>query len=118
MENYKELRVWQEAMDLVTEIYRLGKTLPPEERFGLKSQMERSAVSIPVNIAEGWGRGTTKEYIQFLRIARGSLMELETLVLIANNLGIWEKTEVEETLDSIRRIGMMLNSLISSFRNK
>ena len=118
MKSYKELRVWQKAMELVVEVYKLGKSLPVEERFGLKSQMERAAVSIPVNIAEGWGRGSTKEYIQFLRIARGSLMELETLVLIANNLQLWEEENLEVVVNSIQKIGMMLNSLISSLRSK
>lgn len=78
MKSYKELEVWNKAVDLVMEVYKLTKDFPPEEKFALTSQMQRAAVSIPANIAEGWGRGSTKEYIQFILIARGSLMELET----------------------------------------
>ncbi len=78
MKTYKELKVWQRVVDLVTLIYQMTKSFPGEERYGLTAQMRRAAVSIPSNIAEGWGRHSTKEYIRFLVVARGSLMELET----------------------------------------
>lgn len=84
--SYKDLLVWQKAITLVKEIYLLTKTLPEEEKFGLISQMRRCAVSIPSNIAEGWRRNSTKSYVQFLTIARGSLLELETQIIICKEL--------------------------------
>jgi len=81
--NYCELIVWQKAMDLVTEIYKITATFPSEERFGLSSQARRAAVSIPSNIAEGHGRKTSGAYLNYLSIAYGSLMELETQLQIA-----------------------------------
>src|SRR3974390_1580167 len=85
--SYTDLVVWQKAVELVTEIYKATSTFPREEMFGLTSQMRRSAVSVPSNIAEGQGRATKGEFIQFLAHARGSLFELETQVLIAGELG-------------------------------
>ncbi|MBI4443547.1 MAG: four helix bundle protein [Acidobacteria bacterium] len=78
MKSYKEPEVWQRAIGLVKQVYEARRTFPPSEKYGHASQVQRAATSIPANIAEGWGRGSTKEYIQFLRIARGSVMELET----------------------------------------
>ncbi|MHB8918536.1 MAG: four helix bundle protein, partial [Desulfocucumaceae bacterium] len=86
MESYKELEVWQKAITLVIELYKLTKCFPQEERYGLISQIQRAGVSVPANIAEGWGRGSTKEYIQYLRVSRGSLAELETHLIIAQKL--------------------------------
>ncbi|MBO5720510.1 MAG: four helix bundle protein [Bacteroidales bacterium] len=80
--NYKNLLVWQKAMDLVVEIYKISKLLPKEEKYGISDQIRRSAVSVPSNIAEGQSRNSIKEFIQFLSIARGSLAELETQLLI------------------------------------
>jgi four helix bundle protein len=84
---HRDLLVWQDSMKLVSVTYSLTKTLPREEAFGLVSQMQRAAVSVPSNIAEGAARGSTREFRQFLTIARGSLAELETQVLVAHNLG-------------------------------
>jgi len=78
--SYKELIVWQKSIAMVTQIYTLTRSFPAEEKFGLASQLNRAAVSIPSNIAEGWGRESAKNYLQFLRISRGSLMETETPV--------------------------------------
>jgi len=86
MKSYKELLVWQKSMVLVKEIYQLTASFPDVEKFGLTSQMRNAAISIPSNIAEGWGRQSRKSYIQFLRISRGSLFELETQVIIAKTL--------------------------------
>lgn len=83
MKNYKELEVWQKAINLVIDLYKITESFPHGERCGLISQIQRAGVSIPANIAEGWGRGSTKEYIQYLRISRGSLAELETHLIIA-----------------------------------
>ena len=76
IQSYQDLTVWQKAMDLAEQCYRLTKTFPKAELFGMTSQIQRAAASIPANIAEGWGRNSTAEYIQFLRIAQGSLKEL------------------------------------------
>ena len=83
VESFKDLFVWQKGIELVNDIYKLTKQFPKDEVYGLTSQIRRAAISIPANIAEGWGRGTTKNYIQFLEISRGFLLELETLIIIA-----------------------------------
>ncbi|MBU4583309.1 MAG: four helix bundle protein [Proteobacteria bacterium] len=87
MRKHHELKAWQEAMELVKEIYRVTRDFPKEEIYGLVSQMRRAAVSIPSNISEGAARGGDREFIQFLIIARGSLSELETQLLISKDLG-------------------------------
>ena len=84
--SYKDLIVWQKSIALVTEIYKLTKAFPAEEKFGIVNQLNRAVVSIPANIAEGWGRESSKNYLQFLRVSRGSLMETETLLVISKNL--------------------------------
>ena len=83
---YKDLLIWQKGIEIVKEVYLLCKELPKEELYGLTSQIKRSSVSIPSNIAEGWGRNYTKSYIQFLKYSRGSLLELETQIIIAKEL--------------------------------
>jgi len=118
MKDYKELEVWQKAVNLVVDIYRLTKNFPIEEKYGLVSQIRRSATSIPANIAEGWGRGSTKEYLNFLMIARGSLMELDTHLIVSQRLGFLNQKEdpFKQAQDQIIRVGMMLNRLIQSLK--
>ena len=116
LKSYKELIVWQKAMKLVTIIYDLSKKFPEDERFGLTSQMRRCSVSIPSNIAEGWGRLSRKNYVQFLRISRGSLYELETQILITKQLNYINDSESVESL--IIEISKMLNSLIRKLEEK
>jgi four helix bundle protein len=87
MKTHKDLKVWKKSIELVTEIYKVSRNLPKEEQFGLISQMRRAAVSVPANIAEGFGRKTTGELRQSIGIAKGSLAELETLLIISKNLG-------------------------------
>lgn len=91
--SYQDLRVWQKAMDLVEEVYRLTPMLPATEKYGLASQMQRAVASIPSNIAEGYGRQHRGEYIQYLSMSNGSLKELETQVLICVRLNQLEKRE-------------------------
>ena len=106
--------VWQKAMALVTEIYRHTKSFPKDETYGLISQIRRCAVSIPSNIAEGFGRYATNDYLRFLRISMGSLFELETQIEISRNLGYLNSDEYG-TLDSnCRELERMLSSLIRS----
>ncbi|OFW39443.1 MAG: four helix bundle protein [Acidobacteria bacterium RIFCSPLOWO2_12_FULL_60_22] len=113
MKSYKELEVWQRAIELVTDIYAVSRGFPPSERYGLASQMQRAATSVPANIAEGWGRGSRKEYLQFLKIARGSLMELETHIVVANALGYISNPDVQRIEKKLESVAMMLNRLIS-----
>jgi four helix bundle protein len=104
------LRVWQESMALVSAVYSLSGRLPKEELFGLTSQLRRSAISIPSNIAEGAARDTPREFRQFLVIARGSLSELETQVLLVRNLGYVPDTGAVEK--QVKQVLMLLNGLI------
>lgn len=111
MESYKDLIVWQKSMLLVKEIYSIVKLLPKEEQYALSDQMRRAAVSIPSNIAEGYGRNSTNDYIRFLNIARGSKYELETQLHICVMLNYITKEQVASALDLTQEIGKMLNSL-------
>ncbi len=108
--SYKDLLVWQKSISLVKEIYQQVSIFPQNEEYGLSSQMRRAVVSIPSNIAEGWGRKSRKNYVQFLRIARGSLYELETQLIISKELKYYKDFEKIEAL--IIEISKMLNSLI------
>ena len=112
LKSYKELKVWQKAMDLTVEIYRLVKLLPKFETYALSDQMRRAVVSIPSNIAEGYGRNSTKEFIQFLTIARGSQLELETQLQICQRLGYFSDNELTSVLQLCTEINKMLNVLI------
>ena len=108
---YSELLVWQKAMDLVTEIYKLTGAFPQIERFGLVAQLQRAAVSVPANIAEGHGRKSTGAYLNHLSIANGSLMEVETLVHVASRLGYMTQDQSKDVLQRSDEIGKMLSGL-------
>ena len=116
---HKDLEVWKRSIDLVVEIYSLTKKLPSEEKFGLISQMKRSAVSVPSNIAEGAGRSSTKEFIRFLDIANGSLSELETQLIIVSRLNLYETEEmINSKIVYIRKMLYRLKeSLIRKLQN-
>ena len=114
--SYRDLVVWQRAMELVVAVYQLTRTFPSEEMFGLTSQLRRTAVSIPSNIAEGYGRTSTGEYKQFLGHARGALWELETQVLIAKQLNYLNGSEVQRLLDLAAETGRTLHGLLSSLK--
>ncbi|WP_289159432.1 four helix bundle protein [uncultured Muribaculum sp.] len=116
--DYKQLKVWQKAMNLTMEIYRLVKFLPREETYALSDQLRRAVVSIPSNIAEGHGRGTDKEFIKFLWIARGSLLEVETQLIICNRLTLIKVEESKFAQSLIVEVGKMLNALITYRTNK
>ncbi|WP_018305994.1 four helix bundle protein [Desulfitobacterium hafniense] len=111
MKYYKDLKVWQKAMDLTVEVYRLVKLLPREELFALSSQMRRAAVSIASNIAEKQGRNSAKEFLQFIAIAKGSNSELETQLLICVRVGYMEEQTIQVALSLITEIAKMLSSL-------
>jgi four helix bundle protein len=112
--SYKDLVAWQESMDLVTATYRSTSGFPKEEQFGLTSQLRRAAVSIPSNIAEGQGRLSEKEFRYFLGQARGSLMEVETQLQIAQNLGHLQTGQTMELLKTCAEVGRILNGLLAS----
>ena len=105
--NFKTLNIWKEAMTLTTHIYHLSSKFPKTEKFGLVSQMRRCAVSIPSNIAEGSGRGTNPQFIQFLNIAQGSVFELETQLLLVEKLNIVSTKEIQESMDSLHFVQRM-----------
>lgn len=110
--SYRELRVWNSAMDLVVLSYKVSSRLPAEEKFGLISQIRRAAVSVPANIAEGYGRRRRGDYLQHLSIANGSLKELETHFLIAVRLGHLTQTDIQPVLALAEEVGKMLGSLL------
>ncbi|MCL2304002.1 MAG: four helix bundle protein [Planctomycetaceae bacterium] len=103
-------------MDLTVEIYRLVKKLPKEETYALSDQMRRAVVSIPSNIAEGKDRNSSKEFIQFLHIARGSKSELETQLQISVRVGYLTETDIQPAMEMCKEIGRMLSGLIASQR--
>lgn len=112
MRNYRDLIVWQKSMALVTKVYSITRLFPKEKLYGLVSQIRRSAVSIPSNIAEGYGRYSTNDYIRFLQIAIGSLYELQTQLEICLNLGYLSNDTFEKIYEQSREIERMLSSLI------
>ena len=114
--SYRDLVVWQRSMKLVLNVYRATKGFPKEELYALVSQMRRAAVSIPSNIAEGKGRFTDRDRSHFYLQARGSLLELETQILIARELGYISRAELERLLASSEEIGKMLNGLVHAIR--
>ncbi len=111
---YEDLVVWQRGMDLVVICYKLTSTFSRSESRGLISQIRRAAVSIPANIAEGHGRGRDKEFSHFLRIANGSLKELETLLKISNRVGLLKEANTKQALEYCITEGKMLWALINS----
>lgn len=118
METHRDLRVWQQSIDFVSSIYLMTRSLPKEELFGLVSQMRRSAVSVPSNIAEGYARGTDKEKIHFLRISSGSMSELETQLTLCLKLGYISQEEYNTTSEKLVSVWKQLNALISVIRKR
>lgn len=112
--SYRDLRVWQAGMDLAETAYRLSQAMPASEIYGLTSQIRRSAASVPANIAEGYGRESTRSYIQFLKTARGSLRELETHVLLAQRVGFIDDEGAKTLLHNAESVGKMLYSLMQA----
>ncbi|MDZ7315243.1 MAG: four helix bundle protein [candidate division KSB1 bacterium] len=116
LQSYRELIVWQKSVALAKRIYLSTSQLPKEETYGMQSQMRRAAVSIPANIAEGQARQSTGEFLQFLGIARGSLAELETLLILCEALNLLDKPNVTALLSDCEEIGKLLSGLIKSLR--
>lgn len=118
LKNYKELKVWQKAYQLCLDLYKITAAFPNDEKFGLTSQIRRAVVSIPSNIAEGYGRKTTTDYLRFLYIAYGSTCELETQVMLSKDLDYMDSKPVKSILGKTNEVERMLKSLIKSLENK
>jgi four helix bundle protein len=116
--SYRDLRVWQDAMSLAEACYRLTREFPREELFGLTSQIRRSAASISANIAEGHGRENTGSFVQSLRIAQGSLKELETHLILSERVGLLHMTKLQSALAECESLGKMVRALIRSLQDK
>jgi four helix bundle protein len=116
--SYRDLVAWQQAMELVYRVYDLSARFPDHEKFGLTSQMRRSAVSVPSNIAEGQGGNSKGEFLQFLGHAKGSLHELETQLLIAGNLRYLDGDASSDVFDQCSRVSKLLNGLLQSLRSQ
>lgn len=116
VKSYKDLIVWQKAIQLVKEIYRLTAKFPPSEQYGLSLQIRKAVVSIPSNIAEGYGRKSPKEYAQHFSIAYGSALELETQVFIANELKFTAKQDFISSEQLLAEVARMLNSMTSKMK--
>lgn len=118
LHSYKDLLVWQKAMQVTKEIYLLVRELPKEELYSLSDQIRRSAISIPSNIAEGHERKSSSEFIRFLHITQGSRAELETQLLIGSSIGYFDDNAIEPILNNLSELGKMTNSLINKLQNK
>ncbi len=114
--SYQNLLVWQKAMDLATESYRVTQNFPKQEIYGLTSQIRRCGVSIPSNIAEGQGRHTKKEFVHFLGISQGSLRELETQIILSFRVKYLSNNEKEVMLSLSKEVGILLSRLIKSLK--
>ena len=116
LQNHKELIAWQKAMDLVVEVYKLVKMLPKNETYALSDQMRRAVISIPSNIAEGYGRNSTREYIQFLSVARGSCFELDTQLQACGRIEYLSEKNLKPAFDLLSEIIKILNATISTLK--
>jgi four helix bundle protein len=118
LKSYRELRVWQQAMDLAVQCYDATRSFPKDEMFGLTSQIRRSAASIAANVAEGHGRESTGAFVQSLRVAQGSLKELETHIILADRVKLMARSASSHLLDRCDAVGKMLRSLIRSLQRR
>jgi four helix bundle protein len=117
-ESFRNLAVWQRSIELTLAVYQLTSPFPESERFGLTNQLRRASVSVASNIAEGYGRSTKGEYVQFLGHARGSNSEVETQIVISKALGFGSKQMPQSAEDLCNEVGKMLNPLMKSLRPK
>jgi len=118
VKSYRELKVWQKAMELVPMVYQLARAFPSEERYALSDQIRRAVVSMPANIAEGQARQSTKEFLHYLSIAQGSLAELETLLEVAVRLGYAKALEQQSLVSELESLRRMLYKLMQSLRQR
>jgi four helix bundle protein len=118
VQTFRDLEVWKLGMDLAAECYRITRGFPRDELFGMTSQIRRSAASIPANIAEGQGREHTKEFLNHLSMARGSLMELQTHLLLAQRVGLLNENELPPLMALCERISQMISRLRQALERK
>ncbi|WP_187264457.1 four helix bundle protein [Pontibacter beigongshangensis] len=118
MHSFKDLKIWQRSMDLAKVVYETTANFPSNEKYGLTSQINRAAVSVPSNIAEGAGRNSTKEFAQFLSIALGSAFELETQLILAHSFGLISKASLESILQQLEQIQKMIYGFKNSILKK
>jgi four helix bundle protein len=118
IKSYRDLRVWKEAMELAVDSYALTKRFPRDEIFGLVSQIRRAAASVPANIAEGYGRDSPGSYVHHLKVAQGSLKELETHFILSGRVGLLDDASVAGCLERTDMVGRMLRGLIRSMRTQ
>ena len=118
IQDYRDLEVWQRGRQLVRTIYHLSAALPAEERYGLISQMRRAVVSIPANIAEGWGRHYPAEFIQFIRVANGSRVELETHLILTVDLNFLREEQIQPAMTESTVLGKQLLALERSLNSR
>jgi len=118
IQSYRDLEAWKLAIQLKKVVYRMSEYFPTDERFGLTSQIRRAAISVASNIAEGWGRGTTSDYARFLRMARGSVYEVETQGVLALELGFIDQEKFDFFDQSTRDTGRVLAGLLRSIEQK
>lgn len=116
VKTYRDLIVWQKAMEMTVMLYQIASKLPKEETFALCSQMRRAAVSIPSNIAEGFGRNSKKEYLQFLYIAYGSVCELETQLMLCVRIEYLTEIEIQPLMDILTEIGKMITTITKKLK--
>lgn len=116
--SHRKLIVWQKSMELVESVYRISQAFPVSEQYGLTSQIRRSTISVPANIAEGSARGSAKDYSNFLAIAKGSLMETETLLVIAVRLGYLKAKDAESAMGLIAEVSKMLTAIRAKLQSR
>jgi four helix bundle protein len=116
--SYRDLRVWQQAMVLAENCYCLTGDFPKEEKFGMSAQIRRAAVSVPANIAEGHGREQTKSFVQFLRVAQGSLKEVETHLILSQRVGLADRSRIDPLLSECEGLGKMLRTYIRALQRR
>jgi four helix bundle protein len=116
VKHYQDLQAWQKAMELAEICYNITRSFPKEEMFGMTSQIRRSATSVPSNIAEGYGRGNDREFNNFLRIARGSLSELETQLLLSQRVGLISASQGDSVMVVLNELGRVLRGLQKAVR--
>src|SRR5687767_4019001 len=118
LKSYRDLEVWKKSLVLVSEVYRVTRKLPPDERFGLTSQMRRASVSVSCNIAEGYGRATRGEYLNHLSVARGSLYEVEALCEVCQTLSLLRRQDLVAVEDHLKLMRSMLRRLMEALRKR
>ena len=118
LHTFKDLKVWQKSYRLCLRVYAVSKALPPDERYELSAQLRRAAVSVPSNIAEGYSRETTKDYLRFLWMAMGSLAELETQLLLSRDLKLCQEVDAMAAIENVAEVQRMLRALIRSLKEK